>query len=59
MKHKDLIQTLNAISDKEDEINFYYKGKKLDIKEFCVTIDGEYKINLERKNNDRFRKFFK
>lgn len=55
MIYKDLKKTLDSIVEDSKEINFYYKGKKLAIKEFCVTVDGEYKINLV-KNKKSFWK---
>ena len=56
MIYKDLKKTLDSIVEDSKEINFYYKGKKLEIKEFCVTVDGEYKINLKKKSFWRTQK---
>lgn len=50
MKKSELTKTIEAIFSEDKELHFYLKGKKLEIKEFCVTVDGEYKINLKKKS---------
>lgn len=49
MNKSKLIKTIEAIFSEDKELKFYYKGKELRIEEFCVTVDGEYKINLKKK----------